>query len=34
MWAQSRMPMDVILSGSAVSFRHAAHAASMMAADS
>ena len=29
--AQSRIPMDVMVSGLAMSFRHAAHAASMMA---
>ena len=31
MWAQSRMPMDVIVSGWAMRFRQAAHAASMIA---
>jgi hypothetical protein len=31
MWPHFRIPIDVILFGSAVSFRHAAHAASMMA---
>ena len=30
-WAQSRMPMDRIVSGACVSFFHASHAASTMA---
>ena len=30
-WAQSRMPIDLIVSGNAMSLFHASHAASMMA---